>query len=116
MPGHVDDPLPYLAGLKVLIQASPRETFSLVALEAMALEVPVVAYARDGLAEVVADGVTGWLSSNMEPGGLTQRLAFYVENETQRREHGGNGRRRVQEKFSWEAVLPQWQELYRGAT
>ncbi|MBT9586958.1 glycosyltransferase family 4 protein [bacterium] len=114
MPGHIDDPLPYLAGLKVLVQASPRETFSLVALEAMALEVPVVAYAREGLAEVVADGQTGLLSSTLEHQNLTLSIEQYANKEELRRLHGRNGRLRVQQNFSWEVILPQWEALYRS--
>lgn len=114
MPGHVEDPLPYLAGLQVLVQASPRETFSLVAMEAMSLEVPVVAYLRDGIPEVVADGETGWLCSELDPNKLATRVAFYLDNESIRRQHGGNGRLRVQNLFSWDVILPQWLELYRS--
>ena len=112
MPGHIDDPLPYLAGLKVLIQASPRETFSLVALEAMALEVPVVAYAREGLAEVVTDGHTGLLSSILGHENLARHLEYYTNQEELRRLHGQNGRLRVQQNFSWQVILPQWEALY----
>ncbi|MBN9417525.1 hypothetical protein ABS71_21480 [bacterium SCN 62-11] len=112
MPGHVADPLPYLAGLQVLVQASPRETFSLVAMEAMSLQVPVVAYLRDGIPEVVEDGETGWLCSELDPQKLSTRISYYLENERLRREHGENGRRRVESHFSWDVILPQWLELY----
>lgn len=115
MPGHVSDPLPYLAGLEILVQGSPRETFSLVAMEAMSLQVPVVAYQRDGIPEVVEDGETGWLCSELDPQKLTTRIAYYLENEKIRCEHGRNGRLRVQNHFSWEVVLPQWLELYAQA-
>ena len=116
MPGHVDDPLPYLAPLKVLVHASPRETFSLVALEAMALEVPVVGYAREGLAEVVVDGETGWLSSRLEAASLTQRIAHYLNDENLRRQHGQAARRRVADHFTWDVILPIWEQLYRGSS
>ncbi len=112
MPGHVSDPLPYLAGLQVLIQGSPRETFSLVAMEAMSLQVPVVAYLRDGIHEVVKDGQTGWLCSELDPDKLTTRIGHYLENEEIRCEHGRSGRLRVQSHFSWDVVLPQWLKLY----
>lgn len=114
MPGHVDDPLPYLAGLQVLIQGSPRETFSLVAMEAMSLRVPVVAYLRDGIPEVVEDGETGWLCSELDPQKLSTRVAYYLGNEELRQQHGSNGRERVRSLFSWEVVLPQWLRLYAG--
>lgn len=114
MPGHVDDPLPYLAGLRVLIQASPRETFSLVALEAMALEVPVVGYKRDGLAELVVDGRTGLLAEVLDAAELTRLAETYLSDEELRRAHGENGRRRVEQHFTWPMVLPLWEAAYSG--
>ncbi|MBS2038479.1 glycosyltransferase family 4 protein [bacterium] len=114
MPGHVEDPLPYLAGLTVLIQSSPRETFSLVAMEAMSLEVPVVGYAGYGLSEVVEDGQTGRLCPQSDPEGLGAAVRDYLENEEVRRQHGRAGRRRVDQCFSWDVILPQWQKLYQG--
>lgn len=113
-PGHVADPLPYLAGLKILVHGSPRETFSLVALEAMALEVPVVAYAREGLPEVVVDGETGWLSRQLEPAGLREGAAHYLAREDLRRQHGQAGRARVASRFTWEVLLPDWEALYQA--
>ncbi|MFN8607484.1 MAG: glycosyltransferase family 4 protein [Vulcanimicrobiota bacterium] len=114
MPGHVEDPLPYLAGLRVLVQSSPRETFSLVAMEAMSLEVPVVGYAGSGLSEVVEDGQTGRLVTEGGPESLAVAVADYLHNEELQRQHGQAGRQRVARHFSWEAILPQWQKLYQG--
>jgi glycosyltransferase involved in cell wall biosynthesis len=114
MPGQVADPLPYLAGLQVLVQSSPRETFSLVAMEAMSLEVPVVGYARYGLSEVVEDGQTGRLCPQLGSDSLGRALSEYLDNEELRRSHGRAGRRRVAEHFSWETILPQWLRLYEG--
>ncbi len=45
----------------VLCPAYWDEPFGLVPCEAQATGTPVIAYARGGLAEVVADGRTGWL-------------------------------------------------------
>lgn len=45
----------------VLAPAQWEEPFSLVACEAQAAGAPVIAYARGGLREVVADDETGWL-------------------------------------------------------
>lgn len=116
MPGHVPDPLPYLAGLQVLVQSSPRETFSLVAMEAMSLEVPVVGYGRYGLSEVVEDGQTGRLCPQLGAEGLRLALQEYLQHEDLRRRHGQAGRRRVAERFSWEVILPQWLRLYQAST
>ncbi|MGH8111282.1 MAG: glycosyltransferase [Rhodanobacteraceae bacterium] len=45
----------------VLIPSRAPETSSLVAMEALAAGTPVIAYANGALANVIEDGVTGWL-------------------------------------------------------
>ncbi|MFN0070531.1 MAG: glycosyltransferase [Chloroflexota bacterium] len=51
----------HAAGL--LVPSIWDEPFGLVAVEAQAAGTPVAAYRRGGLAEVVAEGVTGWLAA-----------------------------------------------------
>ena len=108
MPGHLDDPLPYLRGLEVLIQPSPRETFSLVALEAMALEVPVVSCSQGGLLEVVQHLQCGWLGPNLAEG-----VRYYLEHPELGRLHGQAGRSRVAAHFNWDVIIKRWLNLYR---
>ena len=54
--GHVDDPLPWIDALDVMVVASHHEAFGLVCVEALALGVPVVATATDGPAAILGDG------------------------------------------------------------
>ena len=62
MSGVVDDVAPLLKAADVLLLPSETESFGLVALEAMASGVPVVASDVGGLPEVVEHGVTGFLA------------------------------------------------------
>ncbi|HYP50092.1 MAG TPA: N-acetyl-alpha-D-glucosaminyl L-malate synthase BshA [Pyrinomonadaceae bacterium] len=57
--GQIND---YLGISDVLLLPSEQESFGLVALEAMACEVPVIASRVGGIPEVVTDGETGFLS------------------------------------------------------
>ncbi len=117
MPGAVPDPLPYIAGLKMMVHGSPMETFSLVAMEAMSLRVPVVGYASQALVEVVSQGHTGYLSQGLEPEGLREGIELYSQNEELRLQHGESARKHVQQRFTWPVILPQWENLYReGST
>ena len=60
--GVVDEVAPLLEAADVLLLPSETESFGLVALEAMASGVPVVASDVGGLPEVVEHGVTGFLA------------------------------------------------------
>ncbi|HEV2059688.1 MAG TPA: glycosyltransferase family 4 protein, partial [Solirubrobacteraceae bacterium] len=59
---HEHDTLPaFLSAADVLALASVREQFGQVLVEAMAAELPLIAVARFGPAEIVEPGRTGWL-------------------------------------------------------
>jgi glycosyltransferase involved in cell wall biosynthesis len=79
------------------------ELLGLTALEAMASGTPVVASRIGGLAEVVADGETGFL---VEPGDLAalhDRLALVLSDPGLAARLGANARALVVERFTWRA-------------
>jgi UDP-glucose:tetrahydrobiopterin glucosyltransferase len=55
------------------------EAFGLVAIEALACGVPVIAYARGGPAEIVRDGVSGFLVEPDSVAGLVQAIGRLAE-------------------------------------
>ncbi len=59
--GHVEDPAPFYRALDALVMPSLAEGFGLVAAEAGACGVPVIATTASSLPEVVLDGRTGVL-------------------------------------------------------
>ncbi|MGH9121896.1 MAG: glycosyltransferase [Acidimicrobiales bacterium] len=59
---------------------SRSESFGLVALEAAACGVPVVASAVGGLTSIVEDGVTGWLVDGHDAGALAVHLAAILRS------------------------------------
>ena len=112
LPGHVENPLDYLAGMQVVVLPSREETFSLVCLEAMALARPVVAYNVGGVPEVVEDGLTGTLVEAGRLGELRVALQGYLDDPQRAHLHGRNGRQRVLESFDMERVLDHTLGLY----
>jgi glycosyltransferase involved in cell wall biosynthesis len=69
-----------LRHVDVLVVPSEREPFGTVAAEALALGVPVVASAVDGLIEVVRDGVTGRLIPPHDPQALAHGVIWALRN------------------------------------
>jgi glycosyltransferase involved in cell wall biosynthesis len=93
-------------------QIRVSELLGLVALEAMASGTPVVASRVGGLAEVVEDGVTGFLVPPEDVGALHERLDQVLKDEALARRLGANGRERVLERFTWTRVAERCLEAY----
>ena len=76
--GFQSNPLKILASSKVMIMTSDWEGTPMVALEAMALGVPIVSTPTDGMCDMIENGVNGYLSNNEEE--LAQRLIDIVND------------------------------------
>lgn len=80
---------------------SGAEAFGLVAVEAQACGIPVVASDLPGVRTVVADKETGFLSPAGSARELAAHLRLLLENPGMRQEMGTAARKRVLEKFTW---------------
>lgn len=95
--GERSDVPDLLAATDVLLLPSWREAFGRVAVEAMAMGVPVVATEVGGPAEAVRAGVDGLLLTPREPVLWAERLRPLVESREARERMGANGRARARE-------------------
>jgi glycogen synthase len=106
---------------------SVYEPFGIINLEAMACETAVVASAVGGIPEVVVPEETGLLVDlELKPGtfdpvdakkfstGLASAINRVALDSSLREKFGLNGRRRVEERFSWTAIAERTLELYRS--
>jgi glycosyltransferase involved in cell wall biosynthesis len=98
--GHLDDPLPAVAALDVLVNASDPEPFGLVILEAMQLGVPVVAVASGGPLEILRHGESGWLIPDNSPAAIEAGLRELAGDEELRLRIGRAGRSRFETAFT----------------
>lgn len=76
------------------------ETFSLVVLEAMQFELPVVATSWRGVRDIVHEGETGFLVPVNNPCEMAERLGQLLADPELRRRMGSAGRRRYLENFT----------------
>jgi len=88
-----------------------KEPFGMVVAEAMACELPVVAFDHGGPSEIITHGVNGILVPPEEgEHGLEEALAGLLQN-PKRREMGEAARYRAAERFSWNRVTRDCLEL-----
>jgi glycosyltransferase involved in cell wall biosynthesis len=97
----------------VLAVPSRLEGFGLVAAEAMAYGVPVVAARTGGLPEIVQHHESGLLCAADDPADLAACLETLISYPALRANLGAEGRRRVRERFSPEAYTARIAECYR---
>ncbi|MEO7316966.1 MAG: N-acetyl-alpha-D-glucosaminyl L-malate synthase BshA [Ginsengibacter sp.] len=90
---------------------SEYESFGLVALEAMAAEVPVISTNAGGLPEVNIDGVTGFLSNVGDVDSMSDNIIKILSDEPAFKEMKKNALIQAQ-KFDIENIVPQYVELY----
>jgi glycosyltransferase involved in cell wall biosynthesis len=120
LPGFRADAVQLIAGCDVLVIPSVtsrgglgKEGFSLVALEAMGVGTPVVAYAHGGPPEVL--GECGLLVPPGNRDALADALLRVLEDGTLREQLAACGRRRARERFSLSAMIEAMETRYREA-
>ncbi len=113
------DPLPHRSlaaayqAADVVVVPSRSESFGLVAAEAQACGVPVVASAVGGLAHAVADGESGLLVSGWDPVDYAAALRRILTDPVLA-ERLARGAVANAEQFSWPATADRLLELYAG--
>jgi glycosyltransferase involved in cell wall biosynthesis len=96
----------------VAVPSTRPEPLGLVALEAAAAGLPVVASAHGGLTEIVRDGETGLLVPPGDRAALAGALGRLADDPVLRERLGEAAARDVRERFSRERMLDELQELY----
>lgn len=102
-----------LSDLFVLPSVSGAEAFGLVALEAQACGIPVVASELPGVRTVVENGVTGILVPPRDDVALADRIRVLIGEEFRRREMEKAARERVLRRFTPEKHIDALIALYQ---
>lgn len=96
----------------MLLMTSRYEPFGLVLPEAMSCGLPVVAFdCPYGPADIITDGVDGFLIKNRSIEEYADKVFLLIDNEEQRWGMGKNGLLSSQ-RYEASSVMPQWKELF----
>jgi len=117
--GFVEDTQRFYATMDLLLFPSHREGFGVSAIEANAMELPVVATRIPGCMDAVADGESGALVPAHNARALAEATRRYLLDPELRKQHGLSGRKRVLRDFRpqdiWEALAREYDQMLLAA-
>ncbi len=99
----------------ILLFPTVREGFGLAAAEAMACGLPVVATNCSALPELIDGGKGGFLCGLGDVGDFADKINILAENEALRKEMGQYNRAKVEELFTLNRMIAEYQELFEKA-
>lgn len=104
----------FLSEIDLYVHPSIHEPFGISILEAMTARKCVVASNVEGVPEIVLDGLTGVLVPPGDSDVLAETIVSLFQQNDQRLEMGEAGRRRVEEHFTIDRVVDEYQAVYRS--
>ncbi len=102
-----------MASFDILAFPSHAESFGVVLIEAMAMELPVVSTNCDGVLDIVVNGVTGLFVAPRDAAALAAVLGTLVDSPALRRRLGRAGRQRVLKLFDRDRQMVRLEQIYR---
>jgi glycosyltransferase involved in cell wall biosynthesis len=109
--GHLDDVRPALAALDLFVHPGDPEPFGLVNVEAMAMRLPVVAFAHGALPEIVTpDAGVLVRPADVEP--LAGAMSALLRDPLRRAAMGRAGRQRAETEFDIRRVAAEMEEVF----
>jgi hypothetical protein len=96
-----------------LVLPSRVEGFPVTIAEAMLAGIPVVATDVGSVREAVEHGVTGWVVPSEDPAALAAAIGELVDDAERARRMGARAREVAEERFTVDATVQSYLELYR---
>jgi len=91
---------------------STEEGMPLVLLEAMSCRLPVVTTPAGGIPELVRPGIDGMVTKGFEGDEFAQAVIDMLEDDSLRKKYALSGRKRVEESFSADKIVTQYEKLF----
>ncbi|MBN1882206.1 MAG: glycosyltransferase family 4 protein [Deltaproteobacteria bacterium] len=110
-----DEVLAYLARSDIFALPSISEGVPVAMMEAMAMELPVVATNIMGLSEIVDDGVSGFLVPKQEPDAMADKLELLLRDDQLRLSMGREGRRLIIDGYNIHKNVVRIESLFSDA-
>ncbi|WP_138492936.1 N-acetyl-alpha-D-glucosaminyl L-malate synthase BshA [Paenibacillus pinistramenti] len=110
--GKQDEIAQVISLADVLLLPSEKESFGLVALEAMACGVPTIGSVAGGIPELVKHGSTGYLAPIGDTAAMAEYALKLLSNESLAAEFRAACIKRAEAEFSSSAITKQYEQIY----
>jgi glycosyltransferase involved in cell wall biosynthesis len=110
--GFVDDLRPIVSTATALVLPSKREGLARSIMEALSLEVPVIASTARGNVELVGDD-SGLIVRTGDVAGIAAAMDWMIDHPRERLEMAARGRARMVEGYDLDIVIRRHEEMYR---
>lgn len=112
LPGYISQPASLLQDADLMVLPSHTEGLPNAALEALAMEVPVLATRVGGTPEVVTDGETGRLVPARDPGRMADAILGFLECPSGWKGWAIRGRQMVETQFDFRTRTKKLEAIY----
>jgi glycosyltransferase involved in cell wall biosynthesis len=113
LPGYVQQPARLLQDADLMVLPSHTEGLPNAALEAMSMQVPVLATNVGGTPEVVFDGETGMLIPSRAPERIAAGIIDFLDNRAKWLQWAERGRQMVEEQFNFTTRTRKLEGIYQ---
>ena len=98
----------------IYAMSSHFEGFGMVLVEASSYALPCVAFdIAAGPSDIIESGVSGYLIEDNDLQDYADKLFMLMSDKEKRESMGLQAKQRVKERFSKEAIMPLWEEVFR---
>lgn len=110
--GKQDEVAQVISLADVMLLPSEKESFGLVALEAMACGVPTVASNAGGIPELISHGETGYLAPIGDTGAMSQYVLKLLTDPQLYRQFSQAGIERATHRFCNDSITSEYEKIY----
>ena len=103
----------YLAEAHIFARPSRSEGMGNAFVEALASGLPIIGTPVGGIMDIVRDGETGLFAAVDDPADLASKIISLIRDPALASRLVANGRKMVEEHFSWDRIAPEFGALFR---
>jgi len=112
--GSMTDRSSIYSQIDFLVVASETEGLSMVIIEAMSCNIPVIATNVGGNPKPVIHGETGFLFDYDDDAELVDNLRKYINSPDLIKAHGDNASKHIKKRFSLDSTVKKYSDIYSG--